>query len=119
MKYIQLCLFFLLSCVFSTAQISGRAAGAAASPVKGSSPFKSATRANQLAKKILLDSNMIVDFSGAWGRAAYSTFHYFDSKADPRSGDLLADSTTGNTSIGAEDYYGYRPHRLIGGNFQQ
>lgn len=62
---------------------------------------------------------MIVDFSGAWGRAAYSTFHYFDSKADPHNQLLIPDSTSGNTSIGAEDYYGYRRHRLIGGNFQQ
>jgi hypothetical protein len=119
MKYVQLCLFFLLSCVFSTAQISGRTAGTAATSAKASIPFKSATSADNLVQKILLDSNMIVDFSGAWGRAAYSTFHYFDSKADPRNGDLLADSTSGNTSIGAEDYYGYRRHRLIGGNFQQ
>ncbi len=35
-------------------------------------------------------------------RASYSTFHYFDSKADPRNGHLLPDSTSGNTSIGAE-----------------
>ncbi len=70
-------------------------------------------------KKIPLDSNMIIDFSGAWGRAAYSSFNYFDSKADPVHHNFSPDSTSGNTSIGGEGYYSYRQQRLIGGNFQQ
>lgn len=69
--------------------------------------------------KIPLDSNMIVDFSGAWGKATVSTFHYFDSKADPRNGNREPDVTTGNTVMAAPDYYSYRRQRLIGGNFQQ
>ena len=55
-------------------------------------------------KKIPLDSNMIIDFSGAWGRAAYSSFNYFDSKADPVHHNFSPDSTSGNTSIGGEGY---------------
>lgn len=70
-------------------------------------------------QKVPLDSNMIVDFSGAWGTAAYSTFHYFDSKADPAHQHFQPDKTTGNTIVGGERYFTLRRQRLVGGNFQQ
>lgn len=115
MKILHLCLYVLLSTFAVHAQIPGLQFLSNSLPAKAATSIKSAPGLI----KIPLDSNMIVDFSGAWGRAAYSTFRYFDSQADPLHGNFLADSTSGNTSIGAEDYYGYRRHRLIAGNFQQ
>lgn len=71
------------------------------------------------AQKIIVDSFMTIDWGGFWKHASYSTWYYFDSKGDPLHGDLLNDSTSGNTSIGGGLYYidDYRRQHLIGVDF--
>lgn len=56
-------------------------------------------------QKIAVDSFMVIDWGDFWGRASYSTYWYFDSQGDPLHGNLIADNTTGNTSIGGGLYY--------------
>ncbi len=73
-----LCLFFLLSFhMVNSTNFRPGATNRFAFTGKGNNLPKSATSADQQLSRLLLDSNMIVDFSGAWGSCLLFHFPLF------------------------------------------